>query len=302
MTSDREAIWPELGLDDWEPTYKTLHRWTQMLGKIRLAHTAHVNHWWNVTLQVTPRGLTTSTMDHGARRFSLDLDFVSHQLRIEASDGAASSLDLESMSVADFYERLMETLESMSLPVSIWPVPVEVVDPVPFPEDTDNASYDPAAVARLHGALLQVDRIFQSFRGRFLGKSSPAHFFWGAFDHAVTRFSGRQNPEPPEDPVMREGYSHELISHGWWPGGDWPLGGRVGAPVFYAYAVPEPDGFREASLADGRFDETLGEYLLDYDAVRTAADPDAVLLDFMEATYRVGAGAGGWDRRSLRDT
>ncbi len=298
MASDGDAIWPELALDDWEPTYKTLHRWAQMVGKIRLAQTAHLNHWWNVTLYVTPRGLTTSTMNHGARRFSIDLDFVSHQLRIAASDSVTHSLDLEPMSVADFYERLMGLLEVMDLAVSVWPVPVEVVDPVPFPEDTDNASYDPAAVERLHGVLLQVDRVFHAFRGRFLGKASPSHFFWGAFDHAVTRFSGRRNPEAPEDPVMGEGYSHELISHGWWPGGDWPLGGRVEAPIFYAYAVPEPDGFREADLAEGHFDESLGEYVLDYDAVRGAADPDRVLLDFMEATYRAGAEAARWDRSS----
>ncbi|MDX1644694.1 MAG: DUF5996 family protein [Thermoanaerobaculia bacterium] len=298
--NERTANWPELALEDWEPTYKTLHRWSQMLGKIRLGHTPRLNHWWNVTLYVTPRGLTTSTMDHGARRFSLELDFVSHRLRARVSDGTTGELPLEPMSVAQFYERLMETLEALDLPVSIWPVPVEVVDPVPFPEDTENASYDPDAVERLHRVLLQVDRVFQEFRGRFLGKASPSHFFWGAFDHAVTRFSGRENPEPPDDPVMSEGYSHELISHGWWPGGDWPLGGRVEQPMFYAYAVPEPDGFRQAELpGGGRYDSTLGEYLLEYEAVRTAADPDALLLDFMERTYRAGADAAGWDRKAL---
>lgn len=271
-----------------------------MLGKIRLGQTARVNHWWNVTLHVTPRGLTTSTMNHGDRRFSLELDFIAHRLVVRVSDGAHHEIPLRPMSVARFYERLMADLEALDLPVSIWPVPVEVADPVPFPEDRQHASYDPDAVTRLHGVLLQVDRVFTEFRGRFIGKASPSHFFWGAFDHAVTRFSGRRNPEPPDDPVMAEGYSHELISHGWWPGGDWPLGGRVEEPVFYAYAVPEPDGFRDATLPrGGHYDSTLGEYILEYEAVRTAGDPDGVLLDFMERTYRVGAEAAGWDRKAL---
>lgn len=297
MTKDRDATWPRLALDDWEPTYKTLHRWSQMLGKVAVARAPYANHWWHVSLHVTPRGLTTSTLDHGDRRFRMELDFVTHRLRAEASDGRGGELALEAMTVAEFHGRLMELLRSLDLPVSIWPVPVEVPDPVPFPEDTENASYDPAAVSRLHAALLAVDRAFRVFRGRFLGKSSPSHFFWGAFDLAVTRFSGRENPEPPEDPVMREGYSHEVISHGWWPGGDWPLGGRVESPVFYAYAVPEPEGFRDAALpGGGRYDETLGEYVLEYDAVREAADPEAALLDFMERTYRVGAEASGWER------
>ena len=298
--TDRKTLWPALALEDWELTYKTLHRWTQIVGKIQLESTPYVNHWWNVTLHVTPRGLATKTMDHGPRRFSLELDFRAHRLRVEASDGTRLEMPLEAMTVAEFYARLMERLENTALGVEIWPVPVEIENPVPFPEDDENASYDPGAVERLHDVLLQVDRVFRIHRGRFLGKCSPAHFFWGAFDHAVTRFSGRENPEPPEDPVMAKGYSHELISHGWWPGGDWPLGGRVEAPVFYAYAVPEPEGFREAELPlGGRFDETLGEYLLDYDAVRAADDPEAVLLDFMERTYRVGADAAGWDREAL---
>lgn len=298
--SERNDSWPALPLDDWEPTYKTLHRWSQILGKIRLAHTAHLNHWWNVTLYVSPLGLTTGTMDHGERRFSLELDLLSDRLRIVVSDGTGRELPLEPMSVARFYQRLLETLEELGLPVSIWPVPVEVVDPVPFPEDSENASYDPHAVRRLHGVLSRVDRVFREFRGRFVGKASPSHFFWGAFDQAVARFSGRENPQPPDDPIMAEGYSHEVISHGWWPGGDWPLGGRVDEPMFYAYAVPEPDGFRGAELAGGgRYDSTLGEYVLEYEAVRTAAEPEALLLDFMERTYRAGADAAGWDRRAL---
>lgn len=299
MTGHGES-WPELVLDDWEPTYKTLHRWTQMVGKIAIAGSPHLNHWWNVTLHVTPRGLTTGTLYHGGTSFTLELDLTAHALVLRASDGARRELPLSPMSVARFYERLMEVLESAGLEISIWPVPVEVLDPVPFPEDTDNASYDPSAVERLHRLLLDVDRVFRRFRGRFLGKSSPPQFFWGAFDHAVTRFSGRKNPRPPEDPVMSEGYSHEVISHGWWAGGDWPLGGRIPEAVFYAYAVPEPDGFRDAELpGGGRYDSTLGEYVLEYEVVRTAPDPEALLLDFMQRTYEVGAGAAGWDRKAL---
>ena len=295
-----EARWPALALDDWEPTYKTLHRWTQMLGKIQLACAPHLNHWWHATLQVTPRGLATSTMDHGSRRFAIELDLTSHELDLRASDGARHRMPLTAMTVAAFYERLMEVLESLDLPVSIWPVPVEVADPVAFPEDVANSSYDPTAVARLHGALLEVDRVFREFRGRFVGKSSPAQFFWGAFDHAVSRFNGRENSNPPDDPVMAEGYSHEVISHGWWPGGDWPLGGRIPEPVFYAYSVPEPDGFRDAALPrGGRYDTTLGEYVLEYEAVRTSDDPDAALLDFMQRTYEAAADAAGWDRNAL---
>lgn len=299
MTNRSLETWPELSLDEWEPTYRTVHRVSQMLGKIAIAHAPRVNHWWGVTLHVTPRGLTTPTMNHGARLFAIELDFIAHELRVSASDGATGTLALESISVATYYERLMSLLESLALPVAIWTTPVEVVDPVPFEKDSAG-SYDEEAIARLHQALLQVDRVFRIFRGRFVGKSSPSHFFWGAFDHALTRFSGRENPNPPEDPVMREGYSHEVISHGWWPGGDWPMGGRIETPIFYAYAVPEPPGFRDARLpAGGRFDETLGEYVLEYDAVRSADDPDAVLLDFMQRTYEAGADAGGWDRATL---
>lgn len=302
MTNRSLETWPALPLDEWEPTYRTVHRVSQMLGKIAIAHAPRVNHWWGVTLHVTPRGLTTPTMNHGARQFAIELDFIAHELRVSASDGATGTLALESISVAAYYERLLSMLESLALPVAIWTTPVEVVDPVPFEKDS-TGSYDPEAVTRLHQALLQVDRVFRIFRGRFLGKSSPSHFFWGAFDHALTRFNGRENPNPPEDPVMREGYSHEVISHGWWPGGDWPMGGRIETPIFYAYAVPEPPGFRDAQLpAGGRFDETLGEYVLEYDAVRSADDPDAVLLDFMQRTYEAGADAGGWNRRALERT
>ncbi len=299
----RSAAWPALPLDAWEETYQTLQRWTQVVGKIRLARTPYVNHWWNVTLYVTPRGLTTAAMAAGERSFSIDFDFVRHRLVIAADDGTTTRIPLAPMSVAAFYGKVMESLEAMGLATSIWPVPVEVTDTVPFPEDTVHAAYDPAMVERLHTILVQVDRVMRRFRGGFLGKSSPVHFFWGAFDLAVTRFSGRAVPEPPADPVMGPAYSHEVISHGWWPGGDWPMGGRVEAPVFYAYAVPEPAGFQQAALpSGGAYDATFGEYILPYDTVAEADDPEAVLLDFMERTYAVGADAAGWDRAALEVT
>lgn len=300
----RQAVnetWPALPLDDWEPTYLTLHRWTQVVGKVRLACAPLVNHWWNVPLYVTPRGLTTSAMPHDDRLFSIDFDFIDHRLVIRASDGAERSIRLEPMSVAAFYAAVMRELAELGLGIEVWPMPVEIEKPVAFPEDQANASYDSDAVARLHRVLVGVQRVFEVFRGRFLGKSSPVHFFWGAFDLAVTRFNGDRNPSPPDDPVMREGYSHAVISHGFWPGGDWPNGGRVDQPVFYAYAAPEPDGFREASVEPGPagYREKLGEYLLSYEDVRASDDPEGAILAFLQSTYEAGAEAAGWDRAAL---
>jgi hypothetical protein len=307
--------WPALALEAWEPTYKTLHRWLQVVGKVRLACAVPSNHWWHIPLYVTPTGLTTSSMPHpSGKHFQIDLDLVHHRLQVVISDGRAEGLDLEPMSVAAFYDRLMDTLRALGVPVSIWPMPVEVPGPVRFTEDTANASYDPEQVRKLHRALRSIDGVFRQFRGEFLGKCSPVHLFWGAFDLAVTRFSGAANPSPPPpdtDPVMHEAYSHEVISHGWWPGGDWPTGGRVDEAMFYAYHLPEPDGFRPrprprkpaaepSGLPGGAYyDETFGEYLLPYEAVRTAADPSATLLRFLEATYAAGADAAGWDRAKL---
>jgi hypothetical protein len=304
MPNARSA-WPPLRLRDWEPTYLTLHRWTQIVGKVRMALAPPVNHWWHVPLYVTPEGLSTSTVAcaHGApnRSMSISFDFLAHRLRIHLSDGRESSFALEPMTVADFYRRCMAELHSLGVDVTIWPVPVEVSDRTPFTEDRHHASYDPEAVERVHRILLSTEQVFSRFRGKFLGKSSPVHFFWGAFDLALTRFSGRRNPDPPKDRVMGPAYSHEVISHGFWPGGDWPSAGRVEEAIFYAYSVPEPSGFASARVlpAEARYDETLHEFVLPYEAVRTAGDPDACLLDFMKSTYRAGADAAGWPCEEL---
>lgn len=292
--------WPALVLSDWEPTYLTLHRWAQVVGKVQLALAPRLNHWWHVTQRVTPRGLTTGTLC-GKQHLAMTFDFVEHRLLAETPCEKTQSFALEPMSVAAFYARVLAMLERLGVGVRIWPVPVEVSDTTPFPRDTQHASYDRAAVERFHRALLAIDRIFTVHRGRFLGKSSPVHFFWGAFDLAVTRFSGRRNPTPPSDSVQREAYSHEVISHGFWPGGDFLGKGRVEEAVFYAYAVPEPPGFRQARLEPdaARYHEAYAEFLLPYDAVRTAADPEATLLSFMENTYSAAARAAGWNVEEL---
>ena len=294
--------WPALSLREWEPTYLTLHRWTQIVGKVRLAHARWLNHWWHSTLYVSPEGLTTSAMPGDLRQFSVSFDFCAHRLVVSASDGRSDSFPLEPMTVADFYDRTMSLLDRLGLATRIWPVPVEVVDTTPFPDDRHHASYDRAQVERLHRILVAVDRVFATHRGRFLGKSSPVHFFWGAFDLAVSRYSGKGNPAPPGDPVMGEAYSHEVISHGFWPGGDWPIGGRVEEAVFYAYAVPPPAGLENAAVqpAQAGYAASLGEFLLPYDAVRTADDPDTTLLSFMESTYRAAAERAGWNVEALR--
>jgi hypothetical protein len=296
-----DARWPPLPLAEWEDTYLTLHRWTQVLGKVRLAHAPWVNHWWHVPLYVTSQGLTTSSMPCGPVSLTLTLDFCAHRFAAHASDGRSEVFSLEPMSVADFYDRVLGVLARLGIATRIWPVPVEVADATPFHEDHHHASYQRDAVGRLHRLLLSVDGVFATHRGRFLGKCSPVHFFWGAFDLAVTRFSGRPNPDPPRDLVMGEAYSHEVISHGFWPGGDWPIGGRMDQPIFYAYAVPEPAGFRDARVApqEAAFAAELGEFVLPYDAVRTAPDPGGLLLEFMESTYRAAAKAAGWDLAAL---
>jgi Family of unknown function (DUF5996) len=294
--------WPSLALNDWEPTYLTLHRWTQIAGKIRLAHARWLNHWWHIPLYVSSRGLTTSSMPSTSGYLTVTLDFVEHRFVLDTSDRGSRGFALEPMSVADFYARVMELLKSLDVPTRIWPVPVEVADTTRFTDDRVHASYDRQAVERLHQALMSIDRVFNTHRGQFLGKSSPVHFFWGAFDLAVTRFSGRRNPTPPPDAMMGEAYSHEVISHGFWPGGDWPVGSRVDQAIFYAYSVPEPAGFRDARVRPdaATFSTTLGEFVLPYDAVRTASDPDAMLLDFMETTYLAAAERAGWDVAQLR--
>ncbi len=275
--------------------------WTQIVGKIRLAQAPAVNHWWHPTLYVTARGVTTSAMPHDGRTFQIDFDFLDHVLRISADDGAVRTLALEPRSVADSYAELMATLREMALPVSFWPIPVEVADPIPFADDRQHASYDPAYAQRFWRILLETERALSTFQGRFLGKSSPAHFFWGSFDMAVMRFSGRTAPPHPGSPLVADfvtldAYSHEVISAGFWPGG-W----GVEEPAFYAYAYPEPAGFKEAAVAptDAFYYGDLGEYLLPYEAVRTAADPDAALMDFLQTTYEAAADRAGWDRAGL---
>lgn len=295
--------WPELVLRDWEPTYLTVHRWAQVIGKVQLALAPRSNHWWHVTQRVTSHGLATG-MVCGERHLTMTLDFVNHRFCAEAIDRATESFALEPMAVADFYARVLAALERLDVRARVWPVPVEVKDTTPFTEDRHHASYDRAAVERFHRALLSVDRVFNIHRGRFVGKSSPVHFFWGAFDLAVTRFSGKRNPAPPPDAVGREAYSHEVISHGFWPGGDFLDRGRVEEAVFYAYAVPEPPGFRTAPIepSAAKYDQTFGEFLLPYDAVRAAADPVRTLLTFMETTYVAAANAAGWNIAELRHT
>jgi hypothetical protein len=275
--------------------------WTQIVGKIRMANTPMVNHWWNVTLYVTTTGLTTSPMPYGDLTFQIDFDLQDHRLRITTSDGEERSLKLEPRSVADFYEELTTHLDELGLTTRIWTMPVEVPGlDTPFDEDVDHASYDAEAVNRYWRSLVQVDRVFREFRSRFVGKVSPVHFFWGGFDLAVTRFSGRTAPPHPGGAphcgpqVMHEAYSHEVSSAGYWPGG-----GPEGA--FYSYAYPDPPGYHDAPVgpAAAHWDVDLGEFILPYDAVRTSDDPDATLLEFLQTTYEAAADTANWDRPAL---
>lgn len=295
MTS--EDTWPSLPLEEWEETRATLHMWTQVLGKIRLAQTPLVNHWWNVPLYVNSRGLTTSVMPYDARSFEIDFDFIDHNLLIKTSDNEERIIKLRPISVAEFYNEVMENLRSLGLEIKIYTMPVEVPDPIRFTEDKQHASYDADYANRFWRILLQSDRIFKEFRSRFLGKSSPVHFFWGSFDLAVTRFSGRRAPEREgADLITREAYSHEVISGGFWPGS-----GNIQAPAYYAYAAPEPEGYSQAMVRPAKAfynTETAGFILL-YDDVRGSASPDETLLDFLQSTYDAGAHLGNWDRVEL---
>lgn len=298
---DRPAL-PLLPLDEWEPTYLTLHRWTQVVGKVALQLAPALNHWWHVALQVTPRGLSTHPLPVSGRSLCLNFDFCAHRFEIQCSDGRSEGFALQPMPVAEFYTRTLRGLHGLGVDVRLNPVPVEVVDRTPLDQDTRHAAYEREQVQRLHAILVETNRIFQVFRGKFVGKSSPVNFYWGAFDLATSRFSGRANPEPPGDPVMSEAYSHEVVAHGFWPGGDWPLGGRVDEAVYYAYAVPSPPAFAQAQVQPGqaRFDSAFGEFLLPYEAVRNSADPEATLLAFMESTYHAAARLLNWDTGSLQ--
>jgi hypothetical protein len=296
------AAWPALPLRDWEPTYKTLHRWTQIVGKLRLQLSAPINHWWHTSLRVQARGLTTTPMPIGDdRQLEISFDFLDHRLWLQTSDGETRRLALESRSVADFYYALFVELRTLGLTPAIWPMPVEIPHPIRFDHDYEHACYDPEHVTRMWTILTSVREVFTRFRSNFLGKCSPVHFFWGSFDLALTRFSGRRNPNPPPGEIMSEAYSHELISHGFWLGGDWVNGARVEQPIFYAYAVPQPEGFADAKIlpAAARYEPTFGEFMLPYDAVREAADPAADILAFMRSTYEAGATLARWDRHAL---
>ena len=289
--------WPALPLDAWRDTYATLHMWTQIVGKVRTTLSPPVNHWWHSTFYVTARGLTTSPIPYGTRTFEVSFDFIDHNLLIQTSDGTRKALGLFPRSVADFYHEFMSALRALDLEVTINPLPQEVPNPIRCDEDDVHASYDPEYAHRCWRILVQADRVFKQFRGRFLGKCSPVHFFWGSFDLAVTRFSGRRAPERPgADRVTREAYSHETSSCGFWPGS-----GPIQEAAFYAYAIPQPEGFASAAIrpAAAWYSAEVGEFLLRYEDVRTADDPDALLLDFLQSTYEAAANLAGWDRAAL---
>src|SRR5262245_5058928 len=295
------AVWPELPFLEWRETCETLHMWTQIVGKVRLAQSPMVNHWWQTPLYVTSRGLTTSAMPYGERAFQIDFDFIDHELRIQAGDGAAHSFPLRPQSVADFYREFMAALRSLDINVSVMPKPVEVENPIPFEEDHKHASYDGEQAHRFWLALWQTDRVMQKFRSHFIGKCSPVHFFWGGFDLAVTRFSGRLAPEHPSVPntpdfVVREAYSHEVSSAGFWPGS-----AAAPEPVFYSYAYPEPAGFGgwRAQPDEAYYSPEMKEFILPYEVVRLAKDPDRTLMQFLQSTYEAAADLGKWDRDAL---
>jgi hypothetical protein len=301
-SSSNLEVWPGLPLEAWNETCATLHLWTQVVGKIRLVQSPWVNHTWQVTLYVTARGLTTSPIPLGPRVFQIDFDFIDHRLAVACSDGSTGGVTLEPQSVATFYARLMNEMRRLDLPVTISRTPNEVANPIPFDEDEIHGAYDPMFANRFWRVLVQADRVFKQFRGKFIGKCSPVHYFWGAPDLAVTRFSGRRAPEHPggiphlPDRITQDAYSHEVSSCGFWPGG-----GAVPYPAFYAYAYPEPAGFAGVRVRpDEAFYSTdLREFVLPYDVVRQAPSPDDALLDFLQTTYEAAANLAGWDRASL---
>jgi hypothetical protein len=296
--------WPALPMAAWQDTYATLHMWTQIVGKIRLRESAPINHGWHSTLYVTSRGVTTLPIPHGLRTFQIDFDFIDHVLVLQVSDGQAARVALEPQTTAAFYRRVMDTLRALGIEIHIYARPNEVVEAIPFDRDEVHRTYDPEYVNRFWRVLVQSDRVFKQFRSRFIGKCSAVHLFWGALDLAVTRFSGRRAPQHPggvpnlPDRVTREAYSHEVSSCGFWAGSS---GGAVPYPAFYAYAYPEPGGFGEARVSPSQafYSPDLREFILPYDAVRTAADPDDMLLDFLQSTYEAAADLAAWDRAAL---
>lgn len=294
--------WPSLTVDEWADTRDTLHMWTQIVGKIRMAQAPMVNHWWQVPLYVSARGLSTSAIPHSRRLFDMEFDFIDHQLHIRSSSGGQAQVALEPKPVATFYHQTMTALDELDLPVAVRPVPTEVQQAIPFADDTDRGSYNSDHARRFWGQLVAAHRVMSQFRSHFIGKTSPVHFFWGGFDMALTRFSGATAPTHPGgapncgDWVMVEGYSHELASCGFWPGGS-------AEGTFYAYAYPEPPGYADHPVvpAAAGYSADIGEFLLPYEAVRTAEDPDSTLLEFLQTTYEAAANSAGWDRQALED-
>jgi hypothetical protein len=296
MRTDADACWPALPYDAWKNTYTTLHLWSQVVGKIALALAAPLNHSWAVALRVTPRGLATRPLPHGERSFTIQFDFIDHRLLVRTSDGVTRTLELKPRSVADFYRELLGTLDDMGLPVKIRPTSTELPEPIRLDRDTQHHSYDREYVDRLRRILVQVDRVFTDSQCAFTGKCSPVNFFWGSFDLAVTRFSGRRAPSRQGPEFERDAYSHEVISHGFWPGS-----GPVLEPAFYAYAVPEPAGLKEAQVQPDAayYHRELNEFILPYEAVRQADAPDDAIRAFIDSTYERAADLARWDRGAL---
>ena len=292
-----EYMWPQLPLDAWRDTRDTLHMWTQIIGKIRLKLTPHLNHWWEVPFYLTSRGLTTTPIPFGDRTFDATFDFIEHALIFQTSEGQTELIPLRPRSVADFYHDVMSTLRRLAIDVRIWTKPSEVEAPIRFEEDFQHASYDHVYAHRYWRILLRVDEILKAFRARFIGKASPVHFFWGGFDLAVTRFSGRRAPiREGADLITREGYSHEVSSCGFWAGS-----GSLTSPAFFSYASPEPSGFKDAPIhpACAFYSEEFSNFLLMYDDVRSAPDPRATVMNFLQSTYEAAATLGRWDRANL---
>lgn len=294
---ENKSDWLSLPLNEWKDTRDTLHLWTQIVGKIRMSRTPLVNHWWNVPLYVSPHGLTTSAIPYGAGNFEIEFDFIRHLLLIRVSSGVTKTLPLKPQTVAEFYSELMKILRALGIEVKIRAVPDELPNPIPFAEDAEHKSYDAEYANRFWRVLVQIDRVFKEFRTHFIGKSSPAHFFWGSFDLAVTRFSGRRAPTRADaDQITREAYSHEVISHGFWTGSD-PLND----PAFYSYTAPEPEGYKTARIQPDKafYSPDFNLFALMYEDVRSTASPEKTLLDFLSSTYEAGANLAKWNRDEL---
>ncbi len=303
LDTTAKDTWPQLPLSAWEQTYATLHMWTQIIGKIRLGLAPMVNHWWQVPLYLTARGLTTSPIPYQSSTFQVDFDFFTHEMLVLTDHGEKRSIALRPRSVADFFQETMDTLRSLGIEIAIWTIPVETEERIPFEQDTKHAAYDPEYAHRCWKVLANSARVMHQFRSGFIGKVSPVHFFWGSFDLAVTRFSGRRAPMHSPSPnlahfVVIEAYSHEVSSCGFWPGAG------LGEPAYYAYAYPEPEGFKDYPVLPGEayYSKDLGEFLLPYEAVRKASSPDEKLLSFFQSTYEAAANLGKWDRTALERT